>query len=127
MLDDQTMRQNMFEDTIGNLMAINTALRAEIQRYTEQLDKATKAMDRWTPAVGRNGRMNVGGLVEMIVAEIERKDEALQKLKDLLTEVVSSTMGWQATDERMWTVDVQLSKQLIEDIKQALSTEQKQK
>jgi len=57
-------------------------------------------------------------------AEIERKDEALQKLKDLLTEVVSSTMGWQATDERMWTVDVQLSKQLIEDIKQALSTKE---
>jgi len=84
MLDDQTMRQNMFEDTIGNLMAINTALRAEIQRYTEQLDKATKAMDRWTPAVGRNGRMNVGGLVEMIVAEIERKDEAIKAAIKLL-------------------------------------------
>jgi hypothetical protein len=49
-------------------------LRAEIGRYTEQLDRANKAMERWTPAMGRNGRMDVGGLVEMLVAEIKRKD-----------------------------------------------------
>jgi len=62
--------------------------------------------------------------IKTLRAEIERKDEALQKLKDLLTEVVNSPTSWQATDERMWTVDVQLSKQLIEDIKQALSTKE---
>lgn len=56
-------------------------LKIEIERYTKQLDKATKAMERWAPAMGRNGRMNVGGLVEILVAEIERKDNALNELR----------------------------------------------
>jgi len=51
-------------------------------------------------------------------------DCALFKAKGLLAEVITSHMGWQADAERMWTVDVQLSKQLIEDIKQVLSTEE---
>jgi len=41
---------------------IISRLRAEIGRYTEQLDRANKAMERWTPAMGRNGRMDVGGI-----------------------------------------------------------------
>ena len=70
--------------------------------------------------VAEQGKM----LRRAVKVAVEYHNGEVQKLKDLLTEVVSSTMGWQATDERMWTVDVQLSKQLIEDIKQALSTEE---
>jgi len=70
--------------------------------------------------VAEQGKM----LRRSVKAAVEYHDGEVQKLKDLLTEVVSSTLGWQATDERMWTVDVQLSKQLIEDIKQVLSTEE---
>ena len=62
-------------------------------------------------------------LRKAVKAAVEYHDGEVQKLKDLLTEVVYSTMRQQATDERMWTVNVPLSKQLIEDIKQALSTE----
>ena len=53
-------------------------LEAKIEQYAEQLDKANGAMSKWPPAMGRNGRMNVGELVKMLVAEIERKDEALK-------------------------------------------------
>jgi hypothetical protein len=64
----------------------------------------------------------MGGVVNRAAkAAVKYHDEEIQKLKDLLTEVINSSIGWQADDERMWTVDVQLSKQLIEDIKQVLS------
>jgi hypothetical protein len=52
-------------------------LKSEIEGYAKQLDKANMAMSKWPPAMGQNGRMNVGKLVEMLIAEIEYKDEML--------------------------------------------------
>jgi hypothetical protein len=67
----------------------------------------------------------MGGVVNRAAkAAVKYYDGEIKKLKDLLTEVINSSMDWQADAERMWTVDVQLSKQLIEDIKQVLSTEE---
>ena len=74
------MQQEITEvDTPKNL--------TEDERYAAVLDEATDAMAHWPPAAGRNGRMNVGGLVQEAMAQITRQERVERKLRGALNEI----------------------------------------
>jgi hypothetical protein len=93
--------------------------KADLDKYADVLDKVNHILSQYPLAYGINGRMNVPGIVKMMLAEIERKDELL---RDILNS--GRCNAWQETDERIGYVDLQVDKSTLEEIKALLENKQ---
>lgn len=79
------------------------ALQAENERmksYEAQLESATKAMAYWTPAMGRNGLLNVAGHVEILVED----NEFLRAIVDKLPKYADTGEAFVPRVDNAWII-----------------------